>query len=284
MSITVEEAVKEAANRLQDAGYVHGSREADIFLAELLKTDTSSLSSKYDDVLDDSTYEALNEAVDKRLNGAPVAYIVGNQAFMGWKLTSDQRALIPRPETEQLVEQLIREIRDYKLEHGDFLEIGTGAGPIALALKKYFPNANVTATDISEEALDLAVENAKQLKVDVEFLQSDLFDKVPEKKFDLIVANLPYVPTQKLAFVSEQILDWEPMIAIEAGEDGMLYITPFLEQISKYLKKDGVAAIEFWHTHGDPTKDLADTHLPGHEVDVRKDLAGFDRYAFFLPN
>ncbi len=281
---TVEEAVKQAASRLEDAGYIHGAREAEIFLSEILKADTGSLVGKYDDQLDDATFDTLMEAVAKRLNGAPVAYIVGDQAFMGWKLKSDERALIPRPETEQLVEQLIHEIKDYKLEHGDFLEIGTGAGPIALALKKYFPGATITATDISEDALDLAAENAKKLKVDVEFIQSDLFENVPEKKYDLIVANLPYVPTQKLAFVSEQILDWEPMIAIEAGEDGMLYIKPFLEQIGKYLKKDGIAAIEFWHTHGDPVKDIAEKTLPGYEIDVRKDLAGFDRYAFFLPN
>ena len=281
---SVEQVIKQAGNILKDAGYVHGDREAEIFLSELLKIDSNALFSRYEEQVDTGTEEMLQEAVEKRLEGAPVGYIVGNQSFMGWKMTADKRALIPRPETEQLVEELIREIRTNKLEHGKFLEIGTGAGPIAIALKKYFPHSSVTATDISEEALDLAAENAKELKVEIEFIQSDLFDNVDKQKYDVVVANLPYVPTQKLMFVSDQILDWEPMIAIEAGEDGMKYITPFLEQISTYLANDGIAAIEFWHTHGDVVKDIAAKYLPKCEIDVRKDLAGFDRYAFFLPN
>lgn len=282
---SVEQVIKQATKILQDAGYTHGDRESQIFLAEILKIDTNALFSRYEEQVDAGTEEMLQEAVEKRLEGQPVGYVVGNQSFMGWTFISDERALIPRPETEQLVEELVRDIRSAKLQDGNFLEIGTGAGPIAIALKKYFPNSTVTATDISEEALSLAEENAKRLKVDVNFLQSNLFENVdPKKKYDVIVANLPYVPTQKLQFVSDQILDWEPMIAIEAGEDGMLYITPFLEQVGKFLKKDGLVAIEFWHTHGDAVKDLAEKYLPNYEVDVRKDLAGFDRYAFFLPN
>lgn len=282
---SVEQAIKQATRILQDAGYTHGDREAQIFLAEILKIDTNTLFSRYEAQLDPSTEELLQQAVEKRLEGRPVGYVVGNQHFMGWTFISDERALIPRPETEQLVEELIRDIRARKLEHGHFLEIGTGAGPIAIALKKYFPNATVTATDVSEDALSLAEENAKRLKVDVEFIHSDLFASLDAtKKYDVIVANLPYVPTQKLMFVSDQILDWEPMIAIEAGEDGLLYITPFLEQVKQFLAEDGIVAIEFWHTHAEPVKELAAQHLPGYEVDIRKDLAGFDRYAFFLPN
>ena len=221
--------------------------------------------------------------IEARIKGAPLAYIIGEQPFMGWTLLSDDRALIPRPETEQLVEEMVREIRGFKKESGQILEIGTGAGPISLALKKYFPGSEITATDVSDEALSLAAENAKRLKVHIEFVESDLFKDLPEKKYDVVVANLPYVPTDKLAFTSEQILDWEPMIAIEAGADGLLYIKPFMEELGKYLAPDGIGAIEFWHTHGEPVKELAKKYLPNHEVEIRKDLAGFDRYAFFLP-
>lgn len=278
--MTVEELVKSAGGQLQDAGYIHGDREAGIFLSEILHIDTNTLYNRYEDEVDPAAEEQLAEAVGQRLKGAPVAYVVGNQVFMGWKLLSDKRGLIPRPETEQLCEYLVREIAKHKLQNGHFLEIGTGSGPIAIALKKHFPSAEVLATDISEEALDLAQENAQLLKVDVDFIESDLFTNVPKQKFDVIVANLPYVPTQKLNFVSEQILDWEPMVAIDAGDDGLKYITPFLEQSKEFLAENGIIALEFWHTHGDPVRDLAEKHLPGYEVEIVKDLAGFDRFAF----
>jgi release factor glutamine methyltransferase len=281
--MTIEELIKTRSSELIDNGYIHGEREVNLFLAHILDKDSGSLFAHYEESADEAVINALDDAIRQRLSGSPVAYITGDQPFMGWKLISDSRALIPRPETELLVEELIRDIKANKLERGNFLEIGTGAGPIALALKKYFPQATIVATDVSEEALELASENARRLKVDVEFIQSDLFENVPKKKYDVIVANLPYVPTERLSFVSDQILDWEPMIAIEAGEDGLLYIKPYLEQLSRYLKKDGVAAIEFWHTHADPVQELAEQFLQDYEIDIRKDLAGYDRYAFFLP-
>jgi len=279
---TVEEALQQAALTLKDAGYVHGQREAELFFANILQIDSSSLFTRYEDEVDSSAEEQLDEAVKKRLEGQPVAYVIGTQSFMGWTMQSDERALIPRPETEQLCEHLIREIRSHHLEAGDFLEIGTGAGPIAIALKKYYPHATVTATDISEEALDLAADNAKRLKTEINFLQSDLFTNV-EGQYDVIVANLPYVPTERLSFVADQILDWEPMIAIEAGSDGLLYIIPFLKEVKKHLKKGGIIAIEFWHTHGEAVKELVAQELPGYEVKVIRDLADFDRFAFILP-
>ena len=282
--MTVEQLIKGSADELVDAGYVHGEREASIFLAEILGVDTNTIYNRYEDEVDIAATEQMARAVQLRLKGQPLSYITGNQAFMGWKLKSDNRALIPRPETEQLCELLVREIQKRHLQNGQFLEIGTGAGPIAIALKKHCPQAEVTATDVSEEALELAEENAQMLKVEINFLQSDLFASVEKKKFDVIVANLPYVPTQKLNFVSDQILDWEPMVAIEAGEDGMKYITPFLEQAKEYLADNGIIAIEFWHTHGDPVRDIVEKELPNYEVEILKDLAGFDRFAIIKPN
>lgn len=277
--MTIEQLVKDAADQLIDAGYVHGEREADIFLADLLDKDTAWLLSNYEKPLEDATVERMQERVAERLKGQPLAYIIGHQQFLGWNFLSDNRALIPRPETEQLTELVMREIRRRNLKNGRFLEIGTGAGPIAISLKKHFPEAHVTATDISDEALSLAEENAKRLAVEIDFIESDLFENVPKEKFDVIVANLPYVPSPKLNFVSDQILDFEPMIAIDAGDDGLKYITPLLEQIKPFLANDSIVALEFWHTHGDDVKDLVEKYLPDHTVTVEKDLAGFDRFA-----
>lgn len=281
--ITVEELLREASNQLKDNGYVHGEREAVLLLKPYFDEDTAWFTTHGEFEVADEITEQFRQSVEDRINGKPLAYILGNQQFMGWQLNSDERALIPRPETEQLVELVVKNIKEFKLEDGKYLEIGTGAGPIALALKKYFPEADIIATDVSTEALELAEENRALLKVDVQFIESDLFSDVPKEKYNLIVANLPYVPTQKLQFVSEQILDWEPMVAIEAETDGLQYIRPFIEKLPHFLAKNGIAAIEMWHTHADPVKELAKQFLPHHEVIIEKDLAGFDRFAFFLP-
>lgn len=276
--MTIEQLVRDSRERLGDNGYVHAEREIDILLGHLMECDTAKLVSMYEQTADESVVEQLDELIERRINGEPIAYLIGTQNFMGYLLKTDNRALIPRPETEQLVEIVVRSVRDAKLSPERILEIGTGSGAIALMLKKHYPSSEVIATDVSDDALSLAEENAARLKLDVKFVESDLFAKV-EGKFDLIVANLPYVPTQRLAFVSDQILDHEPMIAIDAGEDGLKYINPFLGQINNYLNEKGLIAIEMWHTHGEPVRELVQKHLSSKKVEVIKDLAGFDRFA-----
>ena len=194
-------------------------------------------------------------------------------------MKTDERALIPRPETEQLVELLVKKIRARKLERSEILEVGTGAGPIAIALTKYFPSSRITATDVSAEALELAEDNAQLLGADITFIESDLLEKVPVKPYEVIVANLPYVPEERLAFVSDEILDWEPMVAVQAGEDGFAYIRRFLETVKPYTTGESVIALEMWHTHGVLVEELVQTLFPDAGVEIRQDLAGFDRFA-----
>lgn len=280
--MTLEELLRYGSNELRDNGYVHGDRETAEFLKYLLGQDTAWIISHGEETVSADLSEQFNQMVSERIKGKPLSYIIGSQNFMGWTLLADERALIPRPETEQLTEQLVRYIKKEKLSAGRFLEIGTGSGAISIALKKFFPDSQVTATDVSEEALELAEENAKRLKVDINFLQSDLFQNVDKEPYDVVVANLPYVPTEKLDFVSDQILDWEPMIAIEAGSDGLQFIRPFLSKLPEYLSKTGIAAIEMWHTHSQEVKGLA-KNFPDHEIVIEKDAADFDRFAFFLP-
>ncbi len=281
--MTVEDLLRDATDQLRDNGYIHGERETGFMLGKILHQDSAWLNTHPEEEVPPAVGVALEKMVAKRLQGCPLGYILEEQPFMGLKLRSDKRGLIPRPETEFLVELVNKQIKDFHLQEKHFLEIGTGSGPIAISLKKFFPDATVTATDISADALELAEENANTHGVDIEFIESNLFEKVPKNQYDLVIANLPYVPTERLAFITDQILDWEPMVAIEAGIDGLKYITPFIEQLSDYLAPDGIAAIEMWHTHGEPVKALANQFLPSHEVVIEKDLAGYDRYAFFLP-
>jgi len=281
--MSIEELVKQSSDQLRQAGFVHAEKEIGFILGKVFDQDSAWLISHSEDEADPDRVEQAQKLISQRLRGCPLAYILGEQPFLGWMFIADKRALIPRPETEYFVELISKQIKEFSKVDQKFLEIGTGAGPIAISLKKYFPAAEVKATDISEEAIELAEENAKRLQVDVEFLEGNLFEPVNNTQFDLVVANLPYVPTERLAFVSDQILDWEPMVAIEAGQDGLKYIEPFIKELPNHLNKDGIAAIEMWHDHGDAVRALAKEYLPQYETVVEKDLAGFDRYAFFLP-
>lgn len=280
MSLTLNDLLRNSAESLQAAGYVHAQREAEIILGHLTGLDTAKLFTQGEDLVDQGTAEKVDRAVAQRTQGKPIAYIVGSQSFLGWQFKTDERALIPRPETEQLVEFLVKKIRDKKFESGSALEIGTGSGAISIALKKHFPLMNILATDVSADALELAEDNANSLGVEIDLKESDLFENLKRGKYDVVVANLPYVPTEKLTFVSDEILDWEPMVAIEAGEDGYLYISKLLEQVSHYLQPDGVLALEMWHTHAPLIEESVNNFLKGYKVTIEQDLAGYDRFAF----
>lgn len=275
----INELLRESSHDLQEAGYIHGQREAEIILGHLTGLDTAKLFTSGEDEAEEQIVRQMQKATQERIKGRPLAYIVGTQQFFGFQFNCDERALIPRPETEQLVEFVSKEVRARKLQDGAFLEIGTGAGPIAISLKKFFPNSSIRATDVSEEALELAEDNARTLGADIEFLSSDLLSSVPVKKYDLIVANLPYVPQDRLAFVSEEILDWEPMVAVEASEDGYDYIRRFLDTISPYTHPGTLIALEMWHTHGPIVESQIAELFPEATVEIKQDLAGFDRFA-----
>ncbi len=276
----INELLRDCVDQLQEAGYTHGQREAEIILGHLTGLDTTKLFTSGEDEVEGRIVDQMRGAVEQRIKGRPLAYIVGTQQFLGFQLRSDERALIPRPETEQLVEFLVKTIREHKKPTADILEIGTGSGPIAIALKKYFPASNVTATDVSEEALELAEDNARDLGADIEFVASDLLKSLKPKPYDIIVANLPYVPEERLAFVSEEILDWEPMVAVEASEDGFAYIRAFIETLKPFTKPGTLIGLEMWHTHGLLIEAAIKEQFGAAVVEIKQDLAGFDRFAF----
>ncbi len=276
----------QSVKRLEEAGYFHAKRELEIILSSILKRPSAWLETNGEVKLSAKQQLAISQAIKKRMEGQPLAYIVGSQPFGTLSLKSDNRALIPRPETEMLVEKLINQLNKFGLATDTFLEVGTGSGAIAISLKKAFPKSAIVATDISSDALELARENARETSVDITFIQSDLLASVPKQQFDVIVANLPYVPTEKLAFSSNQILDWEPRIAIDAGEDGLKYIRPFLEKIESYMKPKCLVGLEMWHSHGPEIQKISNqlsfdsAQDKSVKCQIEKDLAGHDRFAF----
>ena len=203
----------------------------------------------------------------------PAQYIIGQADFYGMQLTVDERVLIPRPETEELVELILAENSEESLK---VLDIGTGSGAIALALAKNRAAWSVTAADISQEALDLASENAKNQKFNIFFKKSDCFAEISEK-YDIIVSNPPYISREDESEVGLNVLYSEPHLALFADEDGLAIYRRIAEDAKDYLKDGGKIYLEIGYKQGQSVPELFRKHIPEKRVRTLKDQFGQDR-------
>ena len=203
----------------------------------------------------------------------PAQYIIGHADFFGMQLTVDGRGLIPRPETEELVELILVENPETNMS---VLDIGTGSGAIALALAKNRPNWSVTAADISQEALDLASENAKNQNLQIFLKKSDCFTEISEK-YDIIVSNPPYISREDESEVGLNVLYSEPHLALFADEDGLAIYRRIAEDAKDYLKDGGKIYLEIGYKQGQSVPELFRKHLPEKRVRTLKDQFGQDR-------
>ena len=203
----------------------------------------------------------------------PAQYIIGQADFYGMQLKVDERVLIPRPETEELVELILAENSEENLK---VLDIGTGSGAIALALAKNRPAWSVTAADISQEALDLASENSKNQKLNIFFKKSDCFAEISEK-YDIIVSNPPYISREDESEVGLNVFNSEPHLALFADEDGLAIYRRIAEDAKDYLKDGGKIYLEIGYKQGQSVPELFRKHLPEKRVRTLKDQFGQDR-------
>ena len=223
-------------------------------------------------------FNIFNNLIEDRLNGRPIAYIVGNREFMGLDFYVQEGVLIPRPDTEALVEEIIELCKDKK--DLSLLDIGTGSGAITVSLAKYLNNADVKSFDISEIALEIGKKNAINNNVEdkIEFIKSDLFSAIKDTdiQFDVIVSNPPYIPKKDIETLHTQVKDYEPYNALEGGEDGLDFYRQITEESVKYLKQDGILAYEVGH---DQAQDVAEIMKNNGytKIYTKKDLQGIDR-------
>lgn len=203
----------------------------------------------------------------------PAQYIIGQADFYGMQLKVDERVLIPRPETEELVELILAENPETNLS---VLDIGTGSGAIALALAKNRPDWSVTAADISQDALDIASENAKNQNLQIFLKKSDCFTEISEK-YDIIVSNPPYISREDESEVSLNVLHSEPHLALFADEDGLAIYRRIAEDAKDYLKDGGKIYLEIGYKQGQSVPELFRKHLPEKRVRTLKDQFGQDR-------
>lgn len=218
------------------------------------------------------------ELIKDRLSGRPIAYIVGNREFMGLDFYVKEGVLIPRPDTEPLVEEIIELCKDKNKV--SILDIGTGSGAITVSLAKYIENSRLMSFDISDIALEIGKKNAITNEVDsrIEFIKSDLFTSIKDKsiKFDIIVSNPPYIPKKDIDTLHTQVKDYEPYTALEGGEDGLDFYRDITEQSILYLNKDGILAYEVGHDQAEDVVQIMRNN--GYtNIYMKKDLQGIDR-------
>ena len=215
--------------------------------------------------------EYYTKLLTRRLNGEPLQYIEEYIPFYSIQINADERCLIPRPETEYLIEIIKNNINSPK----NILDVGTGTGCIALMLKKLYKESNVEAVDISEQALELAKENARINDLDVTFTVSNLLENVEKNNYDIVVANLPYIPTESLQNLDNEVINYEPIIALDGGPDGLIYINELIKQIEENDFKNLTLFLEVDSSHA---KTIIKNLNHWKDVKLEKDLVDRDRY------
>ena len=214
----------------------------------------------------------IMDAVEKRLKHIPLAYIFGKTSFFGYDFDVDKNVLIPRLDTEVLVEKLVEDI-NLKAGKPSVLDIGTGSGAIAIVIQKE-TGAKVTAVDVSQKALDIAKHNAKKNNAEVDFILSDLFKNV-DGKFDFVVSNPPYIETDIVKGLDKEVVENEPILALDGGVDGLDYYRKIVNDAPKYLNNEGYIMFELGINEAMPVKDFMEKDFQN--IEIIKDLAGIER-------
>lgn len=216
----------------------------------------------------------LEEDLTRIAKDYPAQYVVGHTWFYGRSFKVDERVLIPRPETEEMVDLILT---DHGFESQDVLDIGTGSGIIAISLKAERPNWQVTASDISQDALDLAAENAQHLGTDLEFIKSDLFTNLNDKKYDLIVSNPPYISHKEWEIMGHSVRKYEPKLALFAESNGLDVYEKLARELAFHLNEKGQVYLEIGYAQGPSVSRVMQKAFPQAKVEIIQDLSGKDR-------
>ncbi|WP_417383003.1 peptide chain release factor N(5)-glutamine methyltransferase [Gimesia sp.] len=257
----------------------HGSDsprlDTEVLLAHARNCERIRLYTNYEDVVTESERAMMRQLVQRRANSEPVAYLVGNREFFGLDFYVDKNVLVPRPDTETLVMELVDEAQ--KLTNPFILDLCTGSGCIAISAAANCPNAKFLATDISEPALAIAQKNAESndLSNQVDFLLSDCFEQITSGTlFDVIVSNPPYIPDAEIEQLEKDVRQHEPRLALSGGKDGLDFYRKIIQQAGGYLKDNGLLMLEFSPEQETDLLSLFKATGVYTDVRVKSDLAG----------
>ncbi len=255
---------------------------AEVLLVHVLKTTKEDLFMNPDRVLEESEELLFRQLMSRHERGEPVAYLINNKQFYGLDFYVDNNVLIPRPETEIMVEKIVDYAKKFEEEDETglltVLDVGTGCGNIAVALAKNIEDVQITAVDVSPGALEVAKRNAvlHGVSAKVDFMVSDLLSKVGGD-FDVIVANLPYIGLEKFNFVSNEAQEHEPHVALFGGEDGLMLYEKLFSQIRGKNMKPALILGEFGFLQGEQMSQLLTKYFGAYNYVIEKDLASIER-------
>jgi len=278
--VTLREALRHAEAQFASRNIPDARVEAELLLMHALRTERAELYARLGEPLSLSDDDKFRALVERRLRREPTAYILRRCEFYGIQLYVDPRVLIPRPETELLVEAALAFVgrRFGLVQPCSVVDVGTGSGAIAVALALHLPQSSIYATDVSTDAIDVARINCRQhgLEGRVSPLQGDMLGPLDES-VDLIVANLPYVKDADIPQLMPEIRDFEPLAALAGGPDGLDKVRFLLAEAKEHLLPRGAVMLEIGLGQADEAVSVVKRHFPDSEVDLLKDFAGIDR-------
>ncbi len=279
--MTVLEALNWATDYLRDRGVENPRLHAELLLAHALRLSKEKLYIHLNDGIRKEARQTLEDLIRRRTSGEPLQYLLGHQEFWSIDLKVDPRVLIPRPETEHLVEEalsILVNISSKKIP--SVLELGTGSGAIAISLAKEVTHLFLVATDLSGEALRVALENAKQASVSnkIVFIRGDLLRPFRAgARFDLILMNPPYIPDSEINGLAREIKDHEPLLALKGGTDGLDFYRRLISQIPSFLKGEGWVLLEVGSMQARDVSEMVQVSGYFQKVECVRDLSGIER-------
>ncbi|MBG9785164.1 peptide chain release factor N(5)-glutamine methyltransferase [Shouchella lehensis] len=271
MKKTVYEALNWASSFLRSHGLEEPAGEW--LLRHHLKANRAALLASFHDDMSEDVWLAFKADVETLPSGIPVQHIIGSESFYGRVFSVSGDVLIPRPETEELVEAVLERLEGTER----IVDIGTGSGAIAITLQLESPGTEVTAIDLSEKALNVAQENAKTLGATVRFKQGDLCQPVKRECFDVIVSNPPYIPERDRASLAEQVREYEPELALFAGDDGLAVYRRLATELLEHVRDGSLIALEIGAGQGNAVKQLFQEQFPKATIEIRFDINEKDR-------
>ena len=259
-------------------GHMH-SDHAKILVAELLNCNPLELLNHLQEEVPEEKVNLLKEEIKALEENKPLQYVLGHVNFYGNEFYIDKRVLIPRFETEELVENTVKYIKEFFTEPVDIIDLGCGSGVIGLTLEKKVSTKSVDLIDISKEALEVAKINCVKLNSKANLIESDMFTSV-NKKYDIIISNPPYIKTEEE--IESIVKENEPSIALYAGKDGLDCYKKILETVTPHMKEKCLIAFEIGMTQAEDIKKLVNYYLPNATMLVKKDLSEKDRMVFIF--
>ncbi len=275
----INQLIRIGVDRIKGRQYGNAVLEATLLLGKLMNVDKVHIYTHGKEQVPDEIVNKFLEAIEKRSKGYPIQYIIKEKEFMGLNFYIEEGVLIPRPDTEIIVEYILEYIdKRHSQEQINILDIGIGSGAIGLSIAYYKKNVHVCGVDISHKALEVANINKDRFNLsNVKLIKSDLFEKISEEeKFHIIVSNPPYIPTEDMESLQEEVKNYEPRTALDGGKEGMDFYRRIIPESRKYLKEEGLLIFEIgYHQAKDVSHIMIENGFK--DIKILKDLQGLDR-------